>query len=237
MSTRVSLSSIAALCVLALAVVAPSGHANANVLPLGGTVAPDVFSIDYNTGYTAVADTGLQAFSFAGGVDTGSVVQFVLKNNTTGFLDFVTEFNVTAGVVQDLSVANFTNAGYSATYPDVGYNSLQCISGLTGCPGTFVAPTGVNATGDGSVIEFTFGSTGVTAGELSNELVVQTNATTFSPGTIGLIDGGGATANGYEPAPAPLIGHGLSVVLAVGGMLFGVRLWARGKKGQSLAAA
>ena len=38
-------------------------------------------------------------------------------------------------------------------------------------------------------------------------------------------------------APAPLIGHGLPVLLAAGGVLFGFKLWERSKKRQPLAAA
>jgi hypothetical protein len=38
------------------------------------------------------------------------------------------------------------------------------------------------------------------------------------------------TVNGATPVPAPLIGHGLRVLLAVGGVLFGSKLWERSKR-------
>lgn len=47
------------------------------------------------------------------------------------------------------------------------------------------------------------------------------------------------SSNAFEfdvAAPAPPIGRGLPVVLAVGGMLFGIRLWGRGKKRFSFGA-
>jgi hypothetical protein len=39
---------------------------------------------------------------------------------------------------------------------------------------------------------------------------------------------------GVNLVPAPPIGHGLPVLLAVGGLLFGFRLWDRSKKRRSL---
>jgi hypothetical protein len=39
------------------------------------------------------------------------------------------------------------------------------------------------------------------------------------------------------PVPAPPIGHGLPVVLAVGGLLLGFKLWERGQKRRSLETA
>jgi len=40
-----------------------------------------------------------------------------------------------------------------------------------------------------------------------------------------------------QAVPAPLIGHGLPVLLAVGGLLFGARRWARSKRRRSLGTA
>lgn len=57
---------------------------------------------------------------------------------------------------------------------------------------------------------------------------------------IGLYDVTGdtlLTAVSYNATPAPIIGQGLPVVLAVGGLLFGARLWQRNKTRRSLGAA
>jgi hypothetical protein len=49
----------------------------------------------------------------------------------------------------------------------------------------------------------------------------------------------GALSNArfYSRVPAPSIGHGLPVLLAVGGLLFGAKLWERSKKHRLLGAA
>src|SRR5271165_6343745 len=93
-----------AACCLIMLMFAPVG--NANILPPGGTVAPDVFS---GANYGPVqGDTGVQNFNFAG--NTGSVEELVTLDPGTGFLDFLMEVNVTAGELQHLSVFNFANA-------------------------------------------------------------------------------------------------------------------------------
>jgi hypothetical protein len=59
------------------------------------------------------------------------------------------------------------------------------------------------------------------------QLVTQGTSSEFAPinsGTIGMV-------------PAPLIGHGFPVVLAVGGLLFGAKLLERSKNGRSLGTA
>jgi hypothetical protein len=48
----------------------------------------------------------------------------------------------------------------------------------------------------------------------------------------------GSSASGdASPVPAPLIGHGFPVVLAVGGLLFGAKLWERSKSRRSFGTA
>jgi hypothetical protein len=68
--------------------------------------------------------------------------------------------------------------------------------------------------------------------EFTNTNVGQDFATgTFqTPGTYNV--GLGATLT-VGAVPAPLIGHGLLAVLAVGGLLFGADLWARSKRRRS----
>jgi hypothetical protein len=68
-------------------------------------------------------------------------------------------------------------------------------------------------------------------------LVVETNATDFAPSSVNLQNNGNARLAGFEPAPSPAIGHGLSVLLAVGGLLFGAKLFERSKRRHSLGIA
>jgi len=54
--------------------------------------------------------------------------------------------------------------------------------------------------------------------------VVETNAPASQAGTVAAIGGNVASGPGLAPAPAPGIGHGLPVLLAVGCLLFGAKL-------------
>jgi hypothetical protein len=59
---------------------------------------------------------------------------------------------------------------------------------------------------------------------------------------IGVVDlAGNAPSDvlvvGVSPVPAPIIGQGLPVALAIGGLLFGARLWERSKQHRSLGTA
>jgi hypothetical protein len=92
-----------------------------------------------------------------------------------------------------------------------------------------------------------------TSGGLNNESVINgivlapNSGVAMSPGLINgeLIAGGstihlvsGGSVDGVPvPVPAPLIGRGLPVLLAVGGILFGAKLCEGGKRRRSLRTA
>ena len=77
-----------------------------------------------------------------------------------------------------------------------------------------------------------------TSGNPLSDTSTYDNATFSSlgatPGTYVWTWGSGATADSFTlqigAVPAPLIGHGLPVLLAVGGVLFGAKLWERRKR-------
>jgi len=54
-----------------------------------------------------------------------------------------------------------------------------------------------------------------------------------------LTNSGGTLSNArfYNAVPAPAIGHGLPVILALGGLVFGAKLWERSKKRFSVGTA
>jgi hypothetical protein len=97
----------------------------------------------------------------------------------------------------------------------MGNLAVSSCTGVTpGFQGTFCNPT--------DVIDYTF----TTLGTPLDTLVTQTMGTTES---AGILSG--------EVTPAPPIGRGLPALLAVGGMLLGVKLWGRGRKRFSFSAA
>jgi hypothetical protein len=139
-----------------------------------------------------------------------------------GCLNFV----LTAEVDAPADITSFTLSNFSpGDTMDAGYNT-----GL----GTGVDPTSVGDSSIGSVT-FTYSpALGNGTQEATAFMEVETSATTYGPGTM---CGGSACAPGYEPTPAPLIGHGPLVLLAVGGVVFGGKLWETLKKRRSLGTA
>jgi hypothetical protein len=87
----------------------------------------------------------------------------------------------------------------------------------------------------------------LSAGAARADQLFVTNSTN---NTIGEYTTAGATVNAalisglsnplyiaIAAVPAPVIGHGLPAVLAVGGLLFGAKLWERSKRRRSFGTA
>lgn len=191
----ISISVLAVL--LALICFAPAGYAN--VLAPGGSGAPDVLT-ELGSPDSAVLTTAISTGTYTGTLESQVFVE------TGGTLDFLYLLNVTAGpdAVNRLTVTNFT--GWTT---DVGYLA-----------GTGIIPTGVDRSNSGGTVGFQFGSepNGVTAGESTDVLIIETNAKTFGVGTGSTIDGTVFSGGAYAPTPEPA-----SVGLLLGG-LFGVGL-------------
>ena len=87
----------------------------------------------------------------------------------------------------------------------------------------------------GDVLDLVFATptAGSLVGYTGGPLSADTEVVNFSPGARWHDASGSLT---QVAVPAPLIGHGLSALLAVGGVLFGAKLWERGRKRRSLAA-
>jgi hypothetical protein len=214
--------SIAACCLIVL-MLAPVGKAN--ILPPGGTVAPDI-NVGANYGPVKPGgDTGVQNFNFAG--NSGTVEELVTTDPVSGHLDFLMQVNVTGvgptGHIQHLSVADFTNA-FLLGPVDVGFDTTTCIAAIGCAAGTAVAPTTVNEML--GTIEFNFAAA-VLAGHDSFLLFVKTQSDVFAPGTLGLIDGGGQTLNGFQPTPEPAQAGILLGGLFAAGLFFARRFQTR----------
>jgi len=208
-----------ALILASVAVLVP---ASATVVPpftsAPGIVPTTIFSDPMSAG-TAVVTTGPVSFSFGGSgnnKNTGTVIESVRRDPTNNnFLFFVFQVSVTGGPSGDvtrISTGDWDNS--------IGIVALQFQDGGT------IPSNGVDRNGLGTV-GINFDNPLVTKGKTSWEVVLYTNATTFTAGTIGLIDSGSnpsipgyvattatATTNTTpEPATLSLIAFGL---LAVG---------------------
>lgn len=187
------------------------GPAMADSLAAGGSVVPTSLSA-LPSGLTLLASNGGPGYTLtgAGGTASGTATAWVYMTSG-GTLDFayqVTNNASSTDFVDTLSMASF--AGFTT---DVDYVNT---------PGDNAPSTATRSTGSGSVVNFDFFPNDIVAGDTSDVLLIETNATTFNPGTLSLIDSGVATVAAFGPAtpamPEPgsllMIGSGLLGLMA-----------------------
>jgi hypothetical protein len=199
--------------VAACALIVSTNQVRATPLPPGGTVVPGFQS---SAGFSVLADTGSQAFNLGDGT-TGTLDAQVgtLPGNPNGGLTFIYQFHVSTGLVEHLSSASF-----ASFLTDVAFDN----SGGT------IAPATVNRSGafdNGKVVEF---NGQWIPGQTSAVLIINTDAKTFTSGTIGIIDGGAQTLVGFAPVtlvpePASLFLFGSSLL-----SLGGAAVWRRWRR-------
>jgi PEP-CTERM motif len=142
---------------------------------------------------TSVAGTGL-TFS--------AIMRSAVYRNTTGTLDFYYQVARTgAGTQGDEMIDAFTAANFQGWLVD-GYVSATDPDGA----GFFTAannpPSSTTRTGrssTGGTLQTDFGTNGLELNEISATYVFRTNATAFTAGTYGIIDG--STISGIAFAP------------------------------------
>jgi hypothetical protein len=128
----------------------------------------------------------------------------------SGCLDFaiLLQNSSARDTIESISTGNFT--GYRT---DVGI-----LSGLN-LPST-VDPDAVSRSSDGSTIHFSFLGSDIPPGSYSDVLVIETDATSFVPGSITVQDDVTVDVAGFAPAPEPmslsLLGGGLTLFGVIG---------------------
>jgi hypothetical protein len=191
----ISISVLAVL--LALICFAPAGYAN--VLAPGGSGAPDLLT-EGGAPVTGILSTPISTGTYTGTLESQVFVE------AGGTLDFLYLLSVATGpdAVNRLTVTNFS--GWTTDVGDLG--------------GSGIVPTSVDRSNSGGTVGFQFGTepNGVTAGEQTEVLIIETNAKTFTVGTGSTIDGTVFSGGAYAPSPEPA-----SVGLLLGG-LFGIGL-------------
>jgi hypothetical protein len=193
---------------LAIAAVGCTQAVHGNIIPIGTSGAPDVF-----TGQSAGTLVGEVQVSFSVGATSGTLRESVYSDTDLfGTLDFYYQVNVaaTGSSVDFLNVFGYT--GFPNA--DEGYRTDGLsIAGFI-VNGT-VIPTSIFRATD----RIAFTITGVGAGQSSSVLEVQTAAKTFVAGVAQVAGGDGQTGDLAVLAPSPTVPEPASVVLIGGGLL------------------
>jgi hypothetical protein len=137
----------------------------------------------------------------------GTSSQFVVFNTTTGGLPFNGGIVLTGGITSDHVLFNFDAGNFDT---NTGGDPLMINTNFNPTTGTYLDPNGMFQITDTLLNGRVFGGDSVDSGVTNSTIVA--------------------------PVPAPSIGRGLPVLLAVGGILFGAELLKRGKKRSSVAA-
>lgn len=190
-----------------------SAPAFGTTLTAGSTVAPNV-----QTGtFTTLANTGPLAFTMLDGT-AGTMQELVGHFGANPFgssdLTFIFQVKVTAGDVSRLTGFNF--AGFQT---DVGMYP----NGPLGAGNQ--APISADRSTDAKTVGFNFAPQ-LVPGKTSYMLIVNTDATAWTPGLFSVIDGATVTNPGFAPTTAvPEFGSASLMGLMLVGFtgIFGVR--------------
>jgi hypothetical protein len=206
--------------------------AQATPVAPGTSVVPTASATNPLTTGTIIANTGVQNFSVAGpsNVFSGTGQEWVVRNSATNpfgmnALTFVLQ--VSLGGVPPNSVGQViervTNSVFGSFLTDVMY--------FVSAAGQ-VTPGSADRSGTGQVVGFNFTSPNpnILPGQSSALLIINTNATGFTAGTLTVQDGLTANLLGYAPVPENGAGSAVLLLVGVGSLVFANRRLLKGSR-------
>ena len=174
----------------AFAMVAAAPAAQAIVLNPGASGSPDLLSL--GAGSTLVANTG--SLSFSNSAFSGTIDEWVYKDtaNSFGSGDLTWIIQVVNSASSSDAIARVTAGNFATFMTDVGDN------------GGANAPSLVDRDTPGHTIGFSWAATGgLLAGQTSDLLTIDTNASRFTTGTLAVIDLQTSDLTAFEPSAVP----------------------------------
>lgn len=244
----------------AVTVVGNANNGNSNTLTdIGFTSSGALYGVSFNNFYSINQATGAATFVSSLGVGSGGMNALVgapggtldAASNNTMSLYSITPSPYTASTFTGVSIGA-TSAGDLAFAGGFLYESAinnqdnndeliqLTLSGTTVTNSKVIDEFNLGATrfqtvfglaDDGTTM---FGVNGTTIYSVDLATAALTADVNYSG--HGLVDANGS-AFINEAVPAPPIGHGLPAALAIGGLLFGAKLWERSKRRGSLGTA
>ena len=174
----------------AFAMVAAAPAAQAIVLNPGASGSPDLLSL--GAGSTLVANTG--SLSFSNSAFSGTIDEWVYKDtaNSFGSGDLTWIIQVVNSASSSDAIARVTAGNFATFMTDVGDN------------GGANAPSLLDRDTPGHTIGFSWAATGgLLAGQTSDLLTIDTNASRFTTGTLAVINSQTSDLTAFEPSAVP----------------------------------
>jgi hypothetical protein len=214
-----------------------AGAGQATVLLPGAEAPPDASAAPVATLLATLSAPWTDSTSTMSGTMRSAVYSDPTNVFCAGCLDFM--YQVTNNASSTDSIARLSAIDFTGSRTDVGFlTNGSALSGLFFVVNGTVAPQLVDRSSVGDVIGFTFDAPAlaeVSPGATSMVLFIETNAKTFKPGDISLIDGGVTTLASFAPiAAVPEPAAWFLMVAGVGAIGASLRLSGRNRNSRAL---